>query len=376
MRTHGVFSIIFSIALAATSIYFFYQHSFLIGVVLLIWFILRLRYRDSNSINKLNELAITTKLEKDCNVFIELGVNIAEVLNQKIFDDLFEKLLKEKDRRPPFPVFKSEIYRDKQEWVNILIENYKKKYNNTQDFVSDNTRYVWEKVKFNIKNNILWKNEEVDFNDTVYHEIFIPYDYKEEDAGLFSHNIRYGIRIRVFIVNGILRLQVGNFDKQTTPLHLKEGALGVYQTYITITSFPLMYFFDHEIPEKYLNLSAYATESWKNLYLTTKEKPKDYTADWKKLNEEIADYNYVCRLPADEPIKDMKRFQQIIKEFDGKKTDWLKKETFENLSSVPESEEDDINYFNKYLQVFISNYSKYREKRGRYNYQDYWEERP
>ena len=55
--------------------------------------------------------------------------------------------------------------------------------------------------------------------------------------------------IRAFVVNGIIKLQIGRFSKRLSPEVVKKG-LDIYKTYETITSFPLLYFTSqHQIPE-------------------------------------------------------------------------------------------------------------------------------
>jgi len=142
----------------------------------------------------------------------------------------------------------------------------------------------------------------------------------------------------------------------------------------------LMYFsYYHKIPENYLNLSAYATESWKNFYAEKKDKKsKDFTADWKELTKEIRDYNYVCSY-TDEFFGSRKKWRAIVMGFEKKQSEWLEKENFKDQF------DDDFHanvgtfnlYFaNKYLSVFVYNYNEFKEERKRDVYTDYYEERP
>jgi hypothetical protein len=156
----------------------------------------------------------------------------------------------------------------------------------------------------------------------------------------------------------------------------------VYQTHDTITSFPLMYFsYLHKIPENYLNFSAYATESWKNMHADKNIKSKDFTSDWKELNKELRDYNYVCSV-ADEYVANRKRWDTIVAGFEKKKLAWLEKEDFKNPFAQGDDDlYDDLQmsnlYFvNGYLSVFVINHNDFKEKRERYVYTDYYEERP
>lgn len=367
-----MFSTIFTLILGGASIYLFYQNNFLAGVILLVWTISRLFGVSLQRLIKgMGELTTHSELERKCNVLIELSLYIEEILKCPTVDVLFEKLKKEKNI--------GEIKKD--EWVKKLLENYKKSNINGEGL---------EKVKFNIKNNLLWKNEKIDFIDSVYHEIFIPYEYKNgkerEEKSFLIPEIEIGLVIRIFVVNGIIKLQIGEFSKKYTPRVLRDGALAVYQTYETVTSFPLMYFsYQHKIPESYLNLSYYATESYRGLHSgqKSKDKSKNKISDWAQLNQEIRGYNYVCNL-ADEYIEDKGKWQKIVKLFNEKKQQWLQKEEFKNPFGQEENtdeyddrwDDNSIHYSNKYLSVFVFNYNELREKREKYGYADYYEERP
>lgn len=352
-------STIFTLIIGGASIYFFYENNFLVGLLLLIWTISRLFGVSLQRLVKgLGELISHYELERKSNVSMELRINVEEVLKHSSVEQLFKKLKENKIAHEA----------DISEWIKKLLNNYKKKYKTTKN---------WEKVKFNIKNNLVFKNEKIDFNDSIYHELYIPYEYKdgkEEEESIFTPRIETGLTIRVFIVNGIIKLQIGYFSKEYTPKMLRDGGLAVYQTHETITSFPLMYFsYQHKIPENYLNLSAYATESWKDSHVDAKDKKKDFTADWKELKREIRDYNYVCNL-ADEYIEDKGKWEKIVKGFDEKKEAWLKREEFRN--PFGREKDDDIYYVNKFLNVFIANYNDLKEKREKYVYTDYYKERP
>lgn len=363
-----MFSTIFSLIIGAVSIYYFYYSNFFLGVLFLFWAIsIKFGNELQRLITGLNKLTKHSDLERNCNVFIELGINYDQVLKHPVMDDLFKKLKEDK--------IVTET--DQGAWINTLIENYKSKYR---------TDGSHEKIKFNIKNNLVWKNEKIDFNDSVYHEIFIPYTNGDNEENLFLvPKIQKGLNIRIFIVNGIIKLQIGDFSKKYSPKMLREGPLAVYQTYETVTSFPLMYFsYQHKIPEKYLNLSAYATESWKDFWTDrkTNDKRNTMTSDWVELNKEIRDYNYVCDV-ADESIDDKGRWKKIIKSFDQKKNQWLEKEGFkdpfardEESDSYDSWKNDNIYHTNKYFVIFVSNFNEFKSYREEHLYTDYHKEEP
>ena len=360
----SVMSAMITISLGAASIFFFYQYNFLVGILLLVWFISRLfGYSLKRLAKGIGEITTHSNLEAKCNCALEFRIAIEEVLKHPSVDRLFNQLQKKS-------VVAASV--QKEDWIKTVLDSYKMKYG----------RENLEEVKFNIKNNSVWKNGDIDFNDSVYHEIFIPYEYRdgkeEENRPYLTPAIEIGITIRLFIVNGIVKLQVGDFSKEYTSNMLNNM---VYQTYDTITSFPLMYFsYHHRIPENYLNLSAYATESWKNRHADKDKKPIDLTSDWKELNRELRDYNYVCSL-ADEYVANTKRWDTIVAGFEEKKLAWLEKENFRNqFVNGDDDPYDDLHmnnfYFaNSYLSVFVINHNYFKEKRERYVYTDYYEER-
>ncbi len=349
------------------SIYFFYEYNFFIGVILLVWLILRLLGVTLQKLG-LNSSIINNNLEKTCNVYLSLRINVENVLKHEAVNDLYEKLKKNKKIKE----------NNNNDWIKKLLSNYKKVYKN------DN---FWEEVKFNIKNNLLWKNEKIDFNDDIYYEIKIPYEYsnRKKEGSIFGIELEDSLTIRIFVINGIIKLQIGEFSKEYTPEILKDGGLAAYKTYETITSFPLIYFsFGHKIPQNYLNISFYATEFYKNKFIKLVEK-KNVPNDWVKLNRDLKNYNYVCSL-ADEHINDGGKWQKIVKNFNEEKDNILRIENFKNPFARDDSEDDyfareflnnsNIYYQNNYLVVNIDNINDYKEKKEKYTYTDYWEEMP
>lgn len=183
-------------------------------------------------------------------------------------------------------------------------------------------------------------------------------------------------------MNGILKLQVGQFEKETSPNILKGEGLAVYQNYVTITSFPLMYA-QYALPMRYLNLSMQATDSyWEAKGNITSA---DFTEDWKKINTEIVEYNHlVSSLISDDVFSDRKGVE-ILKRFGKKRDEWIKREEFvdpykreceQDYYTPPQMERTDTTYMNKYLYVSISDYNDFHEKRETYAFNEYYEECP
>jgi hypothetical protein len=352
-----------ALVICAASIHFFYRNNYLVAVPLLI-FAISLLYgeRIRPFAEAMSAITMHSEWERNCNNVIEMTIGVEALLKHKSVADLFDRIKNKMQGEP-----------QKAEWLALLLENYKEKSKNPEGL---------EKIRFNIKNNILWRNGEVEFSDSVYHEIFIPYDlHVEKPSFSITPEIQFGLKVRLFIVNGIVKLQIGEFSKDSSP-DVVGDRLAVYRTHETVTSFPLIYFSSrHRIPERYLNLSAYATESYwedKNYWIKKKDKKSDWTSDWKKVVSDVADYKYLCS------TSDWlsRRCNKVTKRFDEIREEWLKKEGFMNLlKSQEEDDYDDWNdssiyYSNQYLTIYVVNQNEYKERWHQYLYPDYYEERP
>src|SRR5262245_25384956 len=148
-----------NVALAAAAIYFFYQRNYAAGVILLIVTVARMyQYKLQQFGKGVAQLTKYSDFEKNSNCFLQLTIDIDGVLKHESVLALFEKL--QSTGR-----INREITRD--QWADQLRENYRQKYG------TDNGNH---EAKFNIKNNLLWRNGQIDFLDSIYHELFIPYD--------------------------------------------------------------------------------------------------------------------------------------------------------------------------------------------------------
>ncbi|MDD5146054.1 MAG: hypothetical protein PHF44_04405 [Candidatus Pacebacteria bacterium] len=385
-------STIFTLIIGGVCIYFFYQLNFFIGILLFIWLISRLF---GHNLIMLFEGVNNSEIGRKSNIEIELWFNIAEILNHKIFEDIFEKIKKNNENEVvSFKETKEwekklkngDIAKIKEEWKNKLIENYKKKYNNSIDFTSDNVRYIWEKVKFNIKNNILWKDGKIFFNDFLVHEVSIPYEYNNEGEEDYSFlQFPAEVNIKIFVVNGIIKLQVGNFDKFSTPKFLRKEGLAIYQTNFTIATFPLMYA-HYGIPNNYLNPCFQATDSYWEFMSGKLDKDVDWRKDWKRINKEMQDYEYISNQFANGKFNiNNSKTTKIGVGFAKKLLEWRKvnkdfksnEDKTDDEGYVPDFLKDDhTEYTNKYLHISLFDYNMAKENKAKYTFSDYWEEHP
>jgi hypothetical protein len=172
-------------------------------------------------------------------------------------------------------------------------------------------------------------------------------------------------------------LQVGRFDKTYSPRIIRGGSLAVYETFATVTTFPLMYFhLDHGLPTKYLNLLAKATPSYREGLGNGRSK-KQY-ADWDALQRDVAAYRMLC----DGGNRDYsyKTMDRLFQSFKTKRDEILAGEGYE----THERSEDDWrypdtghSYWNKYSTVFFRNMNANRDglTDARW-FADYYEEQP
>jgi hypothetical protein len=325
--------------------------------------------------SKLFELVADAAAIQDANIGINLKLNIAEILSDSSTDGLYEQSKKNKTLEGKF--------KNKEEWASLLIENFKKRHQklNPSDHTHKGKRYVWGQVNFNIKGNLLIKNKEIDFSDIIQHRIDIPFEYTEKEE-MFEDDVT----IRLVVVNGILKIQVGHFDKETSPEHLRKGGLAIYKKFATVTSFPLMYVF-FDMPSKYLNLSFYATPSYWKL-MSGQAKDNSFNQEWIAANAEFNDYKYLNNPLIGEPVKDNvikdQRWLKIIQSFAKKGKEWLARENFTDPDAEKESDgytpgwlkNDSLTYMNDYLSVHIADYKKEQEKMNKYELVDYYQETP
>lgn len=301
-----------------------------------------------------------TKLQT-ANVAIDIAINVAGVLRSEKLDVVFDKV---QDGVVMRNGKKIKLFSDRETFVKKLLGNYKKKYSKEKEekkllrIFKDNKEkiskvddHLWEKIKFNIKNNILWKNNTVDFHDVICHRIFIPYDLSSDFYDLKTDNhfglitgIQWGLMIRIVVVNGILKLQVGEFDEETSPEILKNVKC---LEYLTITSFPLIYASYSLIPSSYFNLSVSAIQD-------EEYRGKDSIAEWKAIKNEFIKYNNLFN--HDEGDLSGSWIGKTMKDFEKKKKKWFKKESFDfGMNHIR----------NKYLSVSISDMNEMKDEIAR-----------
>jgi hypothetical protein len=307
--------------------------------------------------------------EHDANSVLAYTFSLNSVFEHPAVADLFDKL--HRNHKAPAETV--------DEWQKLLAESYTRKYKRGDSLCE---------VRFNIKSNVLFVNGKPDFGDYVYHALEIPYRWTDagepQEPPFSTPEIEAQLSVRILLVNGMLLLQVGHFSKEYSPNILHGGSLAVYETYATITSFPLMYFSDqHGIPVRYLNLVAAATPSYKARHVerSTKKKTDEYR-DWRTLQQDVAAYRTLCD-SADKPWGeyDYGTVKKLSQRFEAKRQPLLDAEGYKPLEHKSDDDwrypDMGHTYWNKYGQVFFRNMNANRDSRHEQRwFADYYEEEP
>lgn len=357
----------FTVLLGIGAIYAFDQYNLIVGAILLAWFVLRLSGLQLNTvIQKVSAIFKNNELETRTNCQLSIKINVEEVIKSQPVKELHQRMSKVKDA--DFKISYSN-------WVNKLMKNYSSE--------TDEERKI-EEVKFNIKNGNLWKNEAIDFYDVIFHDFLIPLDTDKKRSREDIHVYAYGgLTIRLTLVNGILKLQIGKMGKEITSNLMHDHSLmAVYERYETISEFPLIYFHSaHCLPEKFLNVDFTKTPSYKKRMLA-RDKSIDARKDVKVLQEDLSAYRYLCS--ADDDNYDHNKWSTADKEFKEKRELILEKNGFKDMNNW--SNDDGLvwqdysagreDYSNTFLSIGIYNLNEIKEMRDKYYYSDYYEESP
>lgn len=361
-----MFTIAYRVILGLLFLYLYYvaeSRYWWIPAVMLAWSIIGHQLAAlANAVGKLSSVP----QEHYANCSLEFSFNVKAVLEHSSVDALFEKL-KANGKAPADTL---------AEWRTLLLESYVRKYQPNPESREHCS------IKFRIKNNTVYVNEKVDFNDALRHELEIPYRWADGKPveGPWAHRTTESqLDIRVIVVNGLLHLQVGRFEKEYSPRILRAGYTSVYETHATVTTFPLMHCtYRHGIPVRYLNFTAMATESYKERHTANHEDKKAWNKawkhqwdDWKNLQRDIAAYRVLCD-EADTYGFSMSRWEKLSKSMDDKFKSLLEKNNFKPFSDYWSDAYG--RYWNPYCSVFFANLVRQEKDSWRWSV-DYYEER-
>lgn len=362
-----MFNFLFTLLIFIGSIWIFYQGNYAIAVIFLVWALSRYFGVGYERLSK-GDVGAFKNAEGDANTNYALDFNlfIDKILDHPKSKALYERLKKNKIVNTSY-----------DKWKKSLINNYDKCYHKEKKKM-----HAIEKVVFRVKGNLLLKGREIEYSDALYHYLFIPYQDKNtkmDKEEIAYGNIRIGISIRLILVNGVIKLQIGEFDQDTSPKIISDKEWWeIYRNFETISSIPIMYFGDElAIPEGFMNFTVNGTDSY---YLGEDKSSKiDRMKDWKELWKDAHKYFWLCS-NAENNDADYKKYEAITNEFDKKRKKWLKREQMNDPlepEEYPSSYSDCYNYlFNDYWEISIFNQKAFNEGRKRFIYGDYKKHEP
>lgn len=302
--------------------------------------------------------------ESNNNFWLNIDINIREILNNSELQVFFEK-------------HKKNLYKSKthKEFIEEIIENFKKKYHKRDtDLTKIGKEYYY--VKFNIKNNNIYQNWQIKFEDNIYDSIFIPYNLEAEEK---FNTIWTWVSIRLLVVNWLLKLQIWRFtdwviDNIIHTEKLWNDEYHTYKEYYDIAIFPLRYFTFLNLPKKYWNIEASGIEWY---YL---KENKEWVPERQELHRDLGKYQHLQSFWEDDQLDN--QAWDIINEFNIKKERILKENSFE-------SDNNNDDYFtqqhrwhieefnNKFMKINIVDYNDriertYKKSSSNYEKQEYY----
>lgn len=207
----------------------------------------------------------TKKDDTNCNFSIH--IKLEKILNHSLLKKYFSSDCFEKN--------------------NTLLADIKK---NASKLIKDEK--IHEDVKINIKGGNIYKNGELVFEDNFYHDVSIPFDletFEEKD-----YRQSYWVIIRILLINGILKLQVWNFEPWEMNIISTENIAWEYHTYRSfydLVSIPLMLYLPSlNINKKHLNIvpqwiEGYYAKDWKT-------RSEEWGKEWRQLHLDLKDYAF------------------------------------------------------------------------------------
>jgi hypothetical protein len=199
-----------------------------LGLFLVGWSILRVSVNALTAYGRaVSPTLIETIASTRANTRIDLWLVIDAITRHRAVFEAFERL--KKGRRIPLSV-------PFEEWRKGLVERYRTRYGTAADDA------CVKRITFEFRAGQLWKDGEYSAVPFLHHEILIPDSaMKREHAELYcdTENLQYdGLRIRVCVINGVLKVQVGKWNEEFG--HREPGQQYDWMAWDTVTSFPLL----------------------------------------------------------------------------------------------------------------------------------------
>ena len=230
---------IFSLALILRSISLFDDHAPVWkSVGMLVWGMLGLAAGGVAALRREMSMAIAElAAEQRCNTSVVVYINIDEVLSHPAVVDVFDRL--KKLRRVDHGMTHAE-------WTARISARYREREKKDK---------AVEIVKFRLNGGTLYINEELQRDSVMHYVLLIPDEaFKKDSRWALRDNEFFnyeGLRIRLVVANGLLKVQIGQWSRETAPS--EEERLHDWIAWSTITTFSFALSPDyHRFPSRFL----------------------------------------------------------------------------------------------------------------------------
>jgi hypothetical protein len=210
-----------------------------VGLLLVGWSFARV----STYVQRVYRLSVGRSLldavsEVRANTRLEIFVNVGAILEHPAANSAFERLQRI-NKIPTDATFTS--------WRDGLLNRFRERA------AVEPKHDAWAKVVFEVRSGQLWKDGEYRRSPVMFQEILIPDEALKRKYSFSDDEDRqyYGIRVRITVINGLLKVQLGEWDEETG--HREAGQQYSWIAWDTITTFPLLLNpLDHYLPPRFL----------------------------------------------------------------------------------------------------------------------------
>jgi hypothetical protein len=141
---------------------------------------------------------------------------------------------------------------DVAEWQRNLLDKFRERASLPAD------EQPWAHAVFEIRGSQRWVNGMYQPSPVILYEILIPEDaLKSHASALDGDGAYHGLTIRTFVLNGVLKVQVGQWGDEEEGSR-EPGQIVPWMAWDTITTFPLLLNpADHYLPTRFLLLDYF-----------------------------------------------------------------------------------------------------------------------
>ena len=288
---------LFTAAVFLAAVYFLLDEKWFWGTLLLGWAVYRAAVGRLRSVMRLlvaHGQQATSEIRS--NSWIRVTVYVEPALQHPAVADLYTRL----------SALKNLNGMSKEDWTSGLLERFRSKYGGG----------TAAQVLFRVHANIVWKDGKPDWGGELSHEWLLPTSGMRWDPGLGlprdEDDSYRGLRLRIVVVNGVLKFQIGGFYDDDTP-HRVDSLR--WQRWQTIASFPLFLFpFKHALPLRFLRMDQLVRQA---TYENVKEQRRQLRRDSEK-------YLHVITASWFDG-----KSEKIDREFKERSDEWLGREGFQ-----------------------------------------------